>query len=60
MIELLGPTGSVTMSDVMVTAAAFLAGWTKYAQKHKDDQLKARDDTIAYLETELKKCRDSK
>ena len=49
MVDLLGPSGNVTMTDVMVTVAAFLAGWTKYAQKHKDDQLKARDDTIAYL-----------
>ena len=41
------------MTDVMVTIAAFLAGWIKYAQKAKDEQLAARDETIAFLKKEI-------
>lgn len=46
------------MSDILITLGCILSGWTKYAQKHKDDQLRARDETIAYLEMQLRKCRE--
>ncbi len=60
MIEMFGPTGALTMNDVLVTLAAFFAAWTKYAQKAKDEQLAARDETIAFLKRELEECRKSK
>lgn len=58
MIELVGPNG-LQMSDVMVTLAAFFAAWTKWAQKAKDEQLAARDETIAFLKKELQDCREN-
>jgi hypothetical protein len=52
------PNGAVTMSDVLVTVAAFLAGWTKYAQKAKDEQLQSRDATIEFLQKQIKYLTD--
>ena len=49
----MGPGGAVTMQDVMITLAAFLAGWVKFAQKAKDEQLKSRDETIEFLKTQI-------
>lgn len=54
------PTGAISMQDVLITLGAFFAAWTKLAQSEKDRQLKSRDDTISYLEGELKKLRDEK
>lgn len=59
MIDLVGPSNSITMSDVMVTIAAFFAGWTKYAQSAKDQQLADRDKHIAWLEKQLDALRDT-
>ena len=41
------------MQDVMITLAAFLAGWVKFAQKAKDEQIRSRDDTIEFLKTQI-------
>ena len=41
------------MQDVMITLAAFLAGWVKFAQKAKDEQLKSRDETIEFLKQQI-------
>ena len=49
----MSPGGTVTMQDVMITLAAFLAGWVKFAQKAKDEQLKARDETIEFLKKQI-------
>ena len=61
------PNGVLTMSEVVTTATfllsgvAALYGWAvRQAQSEKDRQIKARDATIAYLESELKKLRDEK
>ena len=47
------PNGGLSMQDVMITAAAFLAGWVKFAQKAKDEQLKSRDETITFLKEQI-------
>ena len=47
------PNGGLSMQDVMITLAAFLAGWVKFAQKAKDEQLKARDETIEFLKKQI-------
>ena len=47
------PDGGLSMQDVMITLAAFLAGWVKFAQKAKDEQLKARDETIEFLKKQI-------
>ena len=49
----MSPGGTVTMQDVMITLAAFLAGWVKFAQKAKDEQIKSRDDTITFLKEQI-------
>jgi len=53
------------MQEVVVTVTMFLSGvgaiyaWAvRQAQAAKDQQIKALQDTIAYLESELKKCRE--
>jgi len=60
------PQGEITMQEVVVTVTMFLSGvgaiyaWAvRMAQAAKDTQIKALQDTIAYLRDELKKCRDN-
>ena len=61
------PEGVITMSEVVTTGTFILSGiaaiyaWAvRQAQSEKDRQIKSRDDTISYLEAELKKCRAEK
>ena len=59
-ISLMGSSGQITMNDIMVTlaavgsgAAAVIAAWVRLAQKAKDEQLKARDETIEFLKKQI-------
>ena len=59
-IALTGASGQITMNDIMVTLAALgsgtaaaIAGWVKFAQREKDQQLKARDETIEFLKKQI-------
>lgn len=67
MTDFFFPAGSPNMSDVMVTASALIGGVIAWRQKNKDEQLKARDDTIAfqqerikYLQEQLAECEEQK
>ena len=51
----------VTTGTFILSGIAALYAWAvRQAQSEKDRQIKSRDDTIAYLESELKKLRDEK
>ena len=45
--------GMLTMNDLMVTLGAVLAGIVAWRQKAKDEQLKARDETIEFLKKQI-------
>ena len=45
--------GMLTMNDVVVTIGAILAGIVAWRQKAKDEQLKARDETIDFLKKQI-------
>ena len=58
------PQGEITMQEVVVTVTMFLSGvaaiyaWAvRQAQAAKDEQIKALQETIAFLKKELEECR---
>lgn len=47
------PGGAVTMNDVMVTLGTATAALVAWRQKSKDEQIKARDETIEFLKSQI-------
>lgn len=45
--------GAVTMNDILTTVAALTAGIVAVKQKVKDEQIQARDETIAFLKSQI-------
>jgi hypothetical protein len=58
MIDLVGPTGAVTMNDVITTLNVVMTSLVVWRQKDKDLQIRNRDETISWLREQLKEARD--
>ena len=57
MIDFVGPSGNLTMNDLITTANLIMSALVVFRQKEKDQQIANRDTEIKWLKEQLEYVR---